>query len=418
MQNHPQQPRDIAVWRFGIISPLLHRDADSPPLYAQLDALAKKSFITPEGEEKVFSTDTLRQWLYRYKAFGLDGLANKQRRNRGKTLVPENIQEELLRLRKELPAVTVKRLLERLKDNGLWNGRKPSKTALYRFTAVEGLNRCATNHHNEAVRTFDYPHFGDMWSADFLHGPKVRRGTYTCKSYLCAIIDDATRYVVAAHFHLSETTESFLSDLMLAVRRFGIPRRLYTDNGAAFRSAHLRSVAAKLFIALPHTPPYKPRGRGKIERFFRSVRDGFLSARAPSSLQTLNKDFSEWIMRYHHTPHRILGMSPLNRKLTDTGESLKQIDPAANIQDMFRLQTTKTVGADGCVRLWKIRFEIPDALPGEKITVYYLPWDKNAILVGEDKRKAKALDTVKNAYRFDQPIRGNNNNKAGRKAHE
>ena len=169
-------------------------------------------------------------------------------------------------------------------------------------------------------------------------------------------------------------------------------------------------VAAKLSIALPHTPPYKPRGRGKIERFFRSVRDGFLTGRPRTSLEKLNSEFNQWLVNYHNKPHTGLGMSPLNRKLIDQGEPLMQIDPACNINDLFRMETTKTVRSDGCVRLWNKRFEIRDALPGETVTIYYLPWNHDYILTGPDKLIAKPLDTIKNALRFEQPIRGKRKN--------
>lgn len=409
MLNNPKQPENFAVWRFGIISQLLHRHGDSPPLYMHIEALTQKSYYTPNGRLVSLSGDTLRHWLYRYKKYGLVGLANKQRRDIGTTLVPVSLQDALKRLRKEYPDVTNKRLFQKLQNSGFWDGRKPSRTALYRFTRSHQLNR-NPKHEPAPVRTFEYPYFGDMWSADFLHGPKIREGTCLKKTYLSAIIDDATRYIVAASFHLSESTQSFLSDLMLASRRFGVPKRLYTDNGSAFRSNHLQTIAARFAIALPHTPPYKPQGRGKIERFFRTVRDGFLTARAQTSLKALNKDFSQWLTTYHKTPHRTLGMSPLNRKLADTGKPLKQIDPTCNINDMFRLQGRKKVGSDGCVRMWKIDFEVPDALPGELIDIFYLPWERDYILVGPDKLIAKKVNPISNAQRFDHPIRGKNNN--------
>lgn len=103
-------------------------------------------------------------------------------------------------------------------------------------------------------------------------------------------------------------------------------------------------------------------------------------------------------------------MSPLNRKLIDSGNRLQQIDPTCNINDIFRMETTRIIRTNGCIRFWNKRFEIPDALPGESITIYYLPWEREYILVGPDKLIAKPLDPVKNALRFDQPVRGKKNN--------
>ena len=399
------QPDDRGLWRFGIISPLLHQAEDAAPMSAQIHDLSQRTFYTQGGIEKRLCPGTIRDWLGRYRAYGIDGLRNKQRKNRGSTMIPVALQQAIVDLRNSQQEWTVKRLLRTLREQGQWNGRKPGRSALYRFTYANSLNRAAKKA-STPVRTFEFPFFGDLWSADFLHGPMVRRGTFADKTYLNAIIDDASRYIVAAKFHRAEDTRNLLDDLMLAIRRFGIPKRLYTDNGAAFRSHHLRIVAARLSISLPHTPPYTPRGRGKIERFFRSVRDGFLTGRERTSLDKLNSDFSIWINQYHHTTHRILGMSPLERKLADTGEALKQISPTQNINDVFRMEQMKRVGSDGCVRMFNKRFEVTDEVPGSLIPVYYLPWDQDYILAGVDKRFVWPVDSNKNAVRFDKPRRG------------
>jgi len=400
---------ELALWRYGIIAPLLHRTDDSPPLYREMRTLAERPYYTSAGQEKHLSADTLRLWLLRYKRLGLGGLRNKIRKDRGGSAVPEPLREALVALRKEHPLFTVQRLLRGLLQKGVWDGRRPSRAAIYRYASAQKLTR-ADGTPPEMVRPFEYPFFGDLWSADFLHGPEVREGQHAKKAYLHTIIDDATRYVVAASFHLAENTESLLSDLMLAVRRFGVPRRFYTDNGAAFRSHHLRLVAAKMGVALPHTPPYKPQGRGKIERFFRSLRDGFLTGRQRTSLQKLNTDLAEWIAGYHQTIHCSLGMSPLNRKLADQGQALSRIEATSNINDFFRMTLKKKVDSDGCVKLWGNRFEVLDTYPGEIVTVYYVPWDKQSILCGEDKLRARLLDKHLNARRFNKPVRGIRNN--------
>jgi putative transposase len=398
------QPEDLGLWRFGIISPLLHSTQDDPALHVRIAELSQRTFYTPKGREKHLCPETIRNWLQRYRTCGIDGLRSRPRKDHGFSTVPLPLQQALTELRDMHPQWTVKRLLGILLEQGQWNGQTPSRSAVYRFTASHGLNRGKAIE-PLPVRSFEFPFFGDLWSADFLHGPKVRCGTYAKKVYLHAIIDDTTRYIVVARFHFAEDTRSLLDDLMLAIRRFGIPKRLYTDNGAAFRSRHLHMVAAKIGIALPHTPPYTPRGRGKIERFFRSVRDGFLTGRDKCTLAKLNSEFTDWLTHYHNTQHTSLGMSPLNRKLADTGPALRQIAPTQNIDEIFLMEQIKKVNSDGCVKMFKRRFEVPGALPGNLITVYYLPWDEEIIYVGIERLAVKPLDTVKNALRFDKPQR-------------
>jgi transposase InsO family protein len=410
MKDSCSQPDDWGIWRFGIISPLLHPIDDGLPLHVQIRVLAEKTFYTPDGRQKYLSADTIRNWLDRYKAGGIDALRNKARKDHGTTSVPIELQMLLAALREQHPLWTIIRLLRALERDGHWDGVKPSRSALYRYASLHALKASSVKN-NSPVRSFEFPFFGDLWSADFLHGPKVRQGVYLRKVYLHAIIDDATRYVVAARFHFTEGTQSLLDDFMLAIRRFGIPKRLYTDNGAAFRSKHLQLVAARLGVALPHTPPYTPRGRGKIERFFRNVREGFLTGIATTTLDDLNVKLNAWIQQYHSTYHHTLCMSPLNRKLTDKGSELQQIAATKNIDEYFFLEHHCRVGSDGCVRLFKKRFEIPHAIVGSEIIVYYLPWNQEHIFAGAQKQIIMPLDTINNALRFDKPQRGGNNNR-------
>lgn len=416
MQNSHSQPDDLGLWRFGIISPLLHSTENDPPLHAQISVMTAHTFYTPDGRQKLISADTIREWLDRYMADGIDALRNKTRKDHGKTSVPVDLQMKLSDLREQQPDWTIIRLLRSLRKDDHWNGIRPSRSALYRYAASHALKPSSADK-TSPVRSFEFPFFGDLWSADFLHGPKVRCGVYMRKVYLSAIIDDATRYVVAARFHLSEGTQSLLDDFLLAIRRFGVPKRLYTDNGAAFRSKHLQLVAARLGVALPHMPPYTPRGRGKIERFFRNVREGFLTGIATTTIDDLNAKLNVWIQQYHDTYHSSLCMSPLNRKLTDKGSELKQIPSTKNIDEIFFMEHRCKIGSDGCVRLFKKRFEIPHAIVGSEIIVYYLPWNQDCIFTGHDKQIIKPLDTIRNALRFDKPQRGiKNNNGAGDKS--
>jgi hypothetical protein len=132
-----------------------------------------------------------------------------------------------------------------------------------------------------------------------------------------------------------------------------------------------------------------------------------VTGRARTSLDKLNADLAAWVNQYHHAHHRILDMSPLDRKLADTGPALTQIAPTRDIDDIFRMEQTKRIGSDGCVRLFNKRFEIPNALPKTYITVYYLPWDEERIFIGDDRQAIKPLDATRNAQRFDKPRRGN-----------
>jgi transposase InsO family protein len=98
--------------------------------------------------------------------------------------------------------------------------------------------------------------------SDVMYGPKIRDAGRSRQTYHIALIDDATRVVPYTAFAFSEGTVAYLAVLEQAVRRRGLPKRLYVDNGAAFRSKQLAIVCAKLGIALIHAKPYSPQGKG------------------------------------------------------------------------------------------------------------------------------------------------------------
>ena len=95
------------------------------------------------------------------------------------------------------------------------------------------------------------------------------------------------------------------------------PAAIYVDNGSAFVSAQLLRACASLGIRLVHSRPGRPEGRGKIESFFRTVRDQFLvevQARGVADLVELNRLFAAWVETvYHRRVHSETRHSPLAR---------------------------------------------------------------------------------------------------------
>ncbi len=152
------------------------------------------------------------------------------------------------------------------------------------------------------------------WQSDVMHGPKVDVNGKMRKSYLIAVIDDHSRLIAHGQFYLSEALVCYLDAFESALAKRGLPRKLYVDNGAAFRSRHLEYVCASLAIALIHSKPYTPQGRGKIERFFRTVRGQFLPGFKGQTLNELNEALDGWLSNiYHQRKHYSTRQSPIER---------------------------------------------------------------------------------------------------------
>jgi len=214
--------------------------------------------------------------------------------------------------------------------------------------------------------------------SDVMHGPAVPvAGRARRKSYLIGFLDDATRLVPYAAFAHTESTQAFLPVLKQAILRRGFPQRLYVDNGASYRSHHLALVCAKLGITLIHARPYRPQGKGKIERFFRSLRAQLLTRLTPedtASLEALNRRLAVWLEgEYHHTPHRGLdGDTPLER-WAQTAEEVRFPEPDLDLEDLFLFEAQRKVQKDRTVSLNGVVYEVDAALVGETVTLRFDP---------------------------------------------
>lgn len=393
---------DKALWRYGIISPLLHRHAGDLLLREMLEDLGKNTYVFPDGKIDEVKPETARKWLYRYNHGGLEALKDKTRCDKGNHDVPQPIIDAMVELRRVHPVWTLALLLEQLIEEKIWNGKKPSRSVLYRFARANNLMRNPHVESAEIVRPFEYERFGQLWMADFMHGPKLFVGKKKVKVYLHIIIDDCTRYVVSGRFYTAESVESLILELMTATRRFGLVQRFYADNGAAYISRYLKVVCARLGIHLIHARPYRPQGKSKAERYIRKVRERFLPKYSFKTLDEINKAFVDFVEDDHNRWHSSLKCTPMQKRLSHQS-ACRQVPEVFDIEAMFRDERRCRVYNDGTIRLKKRRFEVPGCLPGSKVTVRFMPWDLSRVYYGEDMRLAKEVDLAANARRFDHP---------------
>jgi hypothetical protein len=180
-----------------------------------------------------------------------------------------------------------------------------------------------------------------------------------------------------AAFTLAENTAAFLPVFKQALLRRGLPERLYADNGSNFRSQHLALICAKLGIALIHARPYQPQGKGKQERWFRTVRSQLLPTLTPAdlkSLEALNRRLWAWVEgEYHHTPHRGLDEETPLERWARTGAHIRRPDPPLDLDEIFLFEAKRRVQKDRTVSLHGVVYEVDAALVGESVTLRYDP---------------------------------------------
>src|SRR3990172_573391 len=386
----------LALFRFGVISGILNvKDTEKGEREKRIGEVTSKEWDIPYSGRSYIGRSTVRDWLKRYEESGcsLESLWPQDRCDQGKVrCMDEETEATLLRLRREFRAASLPVLLRRARQQKLLPPEfSASSQSIYRLFKRHGLDEPLVA--REDMRRFEAELPNDLWQSDCLHGPLVVVDGKQRKSFGFALIDDHSRLIPHAEFYLRENIESFNDALRKALRKRGLPRKLYVDNGPYFRSHHLDYSAASLGIALIHCTAYRPEGKGKIERFNKSIRMQFLSTVPEGiTLEELNKRFQTWIdSEYHLRVHGTTGEKPIERYI----RHLHLIRTAPNnLDDYFRLLTLRTVDKDRTVSLLGKIYEAPVELISRKVTLMYHPQDLQRIEVFHNDK----------SYGFLQPL--------------
>lgn len=385
--------QQIAVFRFGVIADLVNRKgASRGEQEARLRELERREWQIPGTSRTRLTRATVLRWTALYERSGgsLESLEPQPRADRGKSRAfDEEFEAALIALRREMPAVSLPVFYKFARSRGVIPpDRTPSKDSLYRLFRRHGLER--DTRLPEDRRKFETELVNDLWQSDCMHGPRVVHEGKMRKSYLFAVIDDHSRLVPYARFSLAENLASYRDCLVGALARRGLPRKLYVDNGPSFRSSTLKYACARLGIALLHSRPYMPEGRGKIERFFLTVRTQLLPTLPESiTLEDLNVELQQWLDgEYHVRRHSSTAQTPTERYLAHL--SLLRAAPK-DLLDYFRTPVRRKVDKDRTVTLNGRLYEAPVGLIGRTVTLLYHPSEPSRIEIFCEDRSAGFL---------------------------
>ena len=341
---------------------------------ALVRALALRLHAHPSGDLRQVGRSTLDDWIRAYRRGGFQALVPKQRASVPRT--PSALLEQAEALRRENPRRTcaqIRRIITAA--NG---GRGPSRSTIERHLRRLGLSRAALLGEREAFGRFEASAPNELWVADCLHGPVISGK----RAILIAVLDDHSRLVVAARFAHAESTVRLEAVLRHAFQSHGIPARLYCDNGQIFTSRQLGRICAVLGIRLVHSAPGRPQGRGKIERFFRTLRDGLLveleRGGEPPGLEELEGMLQAWIERvYHRRVHTETGVTPLARY---TGFTARR-PTKQELHEAFLWAVERQVTKTATVSLLGNRYEVHQALCGRRVELRFDPYDLQRVEV-------------------------------------
>lgn len=383
-----EKQEKIAVFRFGVIFPLVEKDLHEywGAKERILKELVSKEWEIPYSKRTYISKATILNWVKRYEDGGrkIEALFPESRGDRGRmrSISDEQI-DALMRLRSENPRISTPRLVEKAQGAGVFPpGTEVSIASIYRLLKIRKAKRQKSE---QDMRKFEVQMSNDLWQSDCMHGPHILLNGRKRKTYLFAIIDDHSRLITHGQFYLAENLENYLDCLWTAMRKRGVPRKLYVDNGASFRAHRLQLGCAGLEVGLSYARPYRPQGKGKIERFFRTVRMQFVPELSEEmSLEKFNELFARYIeQQYHQRIHGTTGQKPIDRYLADVKALRKAPE---NLPEYFRKQEIRKVNNDRTVQLSGRLYEAPAGLVGMKVVLRYEETDRIEVFVEDMSR--------------------------------
>ena len=371
-KSHGEQ---VAVFRHGLIGALALRSLTHGERITLLRGLSEQCVRPPDSDTtRCYSVPTLERWLYAFKRGGLEALVPQARadKGRGRDLPPE-VRELLCDIRREHPEVSVTLIVRTLRADGRI-GPEVTACTVRRMLHEKGLDRCAAVDGNggQGGKTrlkWQAERPGALWHGDVCHGPTLTLGDRRVPVRVHALLDDASRYVVALRVASDEREETMLTLFTQALMEYGKPDALYLDNGSTYRGEMLQLVCSRLGITLLHAKPYDAPARGKMERFWRRMREQALDHIGQvASLADVEHKLRTWLSRfYQDAPHAgILGRAPT----TVFAEGDKVLVGKEQLKSALTVRTRRRVRRDSTVSLGGTLYEVPFGyLAGQVVTV-------------------------------------------------
>jgi putative transposase len=276
-----KQRQEIALFRYQVIAPLVTQTLDRLAYGRLLRELAQQDFEWDEQHAVRVGRRTIQRWVQAYHQHGPEGLEPVIRVDAGTTkAVPPAILDQAVALRREAPGRSVEQIIAILEMSGKVERGRLKRSTLGQLLVRAGCTKVAVVEaakRRTTLRRWEAPHRNAVWQGDAKSGywlPNLAQPGRNRQVHLLAWIDDHSR-LVYGQFYWEEKGPRLEDCLKRAVLRYGLPERIYVDNGSIYSSHHLQRVCARLRVRLSHSRPYRPMGRGKIERYFRFVDQSF-----------------------------------------------------------------------------------------------------------------------------------------------
>ena len=390
---------EIALFRYGLIAPVVTDTFEENSQLEYFKKAASKKYIV-NGREEQYKWQTIKDWYLKYKKNGYEALINKTRSDchSSRKLKDETI-DKIKDLKKDFPHISGTLIYNKLVDEGFIN---PNDVCLGTVLKFIRDNKILFNEsENIDRRAFVMEHANDCWQGDTSHGPYLTIEGKKVLTYLIAIIDDASRLIVGAKFFFNDNSYNLQDVMKSAIKKYGVPKKLFVDNGKTYKNDQFNIICASLGLVLIHARPYSGASKGKIERFFHTMKETWmrgLNWDDIKSIDELNDLLNGFIAKYNSTLHSSLqdengkNISPNTRWFKDA-HLINKLDN--NYIDIAFLHTAyPKIRSDAIAYIKNHEFEVDMKYIGKKITVKYNPFDYSTAWIYDNGKLGESIHLV------------------------
>ena len=388
---------EVAQFRFALIAPViqgLYPDASATAYYKRVTA---SPLTLPDGSTVTYSYKTLEKWKSQYSIGGLDALMPGTRSDKG---IPRALNEdaiaEIYRIKEEHPRMNATQIYTHLVRESFIPATV-SVDSVQRFIRHNDL-KSARDPNLRDRKAFEEDEFGKIWQADTCYLPHITEDGTSRRVYCIMIIDDHSRLLVGGELFYNDNACNFQKVLKDAIATYGIPDKLYVDNGCSYSNAQLSMICVSLGILLLHTRVRDGASKGKVERHFRTLKERWLytlDINKITSLSQFNGMLKDYMRDYNTTFHRGIDTIPLERYQASKDHPRKP-ESRQWLDDCFYNRITRKVRKDSTISIDKVCYDVPMQFISAKVDVRYLPDDMTSAYILFDGEKFPIRQTSRN----------------------
>lgn len=395
-----KQKENIALFRFRVISSLINPEENAGSLSSKLEELSQRTFVNHKGDTVRIGYGTIEKWYYKYRKHGFDALKPKSRDDIGfYRKVDDEIFGRIKYYHDNYPRIPSTMIFEKLKEDGLVTDRTISLSTVTRV--INNINSSSKLKPEKEMRRYEREHINEVWCGDTSYGPYVNINGKRVRTYIMAFIDDASRMVLGADLVLNDNFSNMMGTLKKAVVKYGKPNVLNFDNGSSYKNKQMELLAARIGTTLNYCAPYSPQGKAKIERWFRTLKDSWMSnynKNSGENFEDMRQSLFKFVEEYNNRVHKSLGTSPNHRFFKESSLIIRLSDDL--LASAFLLEMERTVSIDNVIVIDNKEYEVDYKYAKKRIRLRYSK-DFSEVYVVDDEtgelEKIKLLNKVSNS---------------------